>query len=59
MSLAYRALSGFVGLALAALGLATPLGRAFLVPAAPNLAHVAFFALCARAAARRRAGARG
>jgi hypothetical protein len=34
-------------LALGLLGLATPLGRAFLVPAAPNLAHVVFFAATA------------
>jgi hypothetical protein len=39
--------------ALVAIGLATPLGRAFLAPAAPNLAHAAFFALCARALALR------
>lgn len=36
-----------VTVALGLLGLATPLGRAFLVPAAPNLAHVVFFAAAA------------
>lgn len=40
--------------ALAALGAAAgELGRAFLLPAAPNLAHLAFFALCARGRGRR------
>ena len=33
---------------LAAAGAATELGRAFLVPAAPNLAHVVFFAAALR-----------
>lgn len=39
---------------LAATGAATELGRAFIVPAAPNLAHVVFFATALRSA-----GARG
>jgi hypothetical protein len=36
-------------LVVAALGAGTPLGRAFLVPAAPNLAHVVFFGVTAAA----------
>jgi len=41
-----------VTLALSAGGAAFELGRMFLVPAAPNLAHVVFFALGARSRAR-------
>jgi hypothetical protein len=45
-------------LVLAAAGAATELGRAFVVPAAPNLAHVVFFATALRSSgARSRAGA--
>jgi hypothetical protein len=49
----------FATLALAGIGAATELGRAFLVPAAPNLAHLVFFAasLAAVGALRRSAGA--
>jgi hypothetical protein len=35
-----------VTIALVALGTSTPLLRAFLMPAAPNLAHVVFFGAC-------------
>jgi hypothetical protein len=38
-----------VTLAIALAGSGTLLLRAFVVPAAPNLAHIVFFALCARA----------
>jgi len=38
-----------VTLALVLAGLPTELGRSFLVPAAPNLAHVVFFFVCLRA----------
>jgi hypothetical protein len=38
-----------VTIALSLAGSVTPMSRAFLVPAAPNLAHVVFFAACARA----------
>ena len=38
-----------VTLFLTLVGSLTPLSRAFLVPAAPNLAHVVFFAACVRA----------
>ena len=38
--------------ALIGIGLTPPLARGFLAPAAPNLAHVAFFALCAWALGR-------
>jgi len=37
----------FVTIALVVLGMSTPLLRAFLMPAAPNLAHLAFFGACA------------
>lgn len=38
-----------VTIMLAMAGAATPESRAFLVPAAPNVAHIVFFAACARA----------
>ena len=38
-----------VTIALSLAGSVTPMSRAFLVPAAPNLAHVVFFVACARA----------
>jgi len=46
------AIPAVVTVAIALVGGATLLGRAFLVPAAPNLAHVVFFAACARATQR-------
>jgi hypothetical protein len=42
-------------LLLGAAGAATELGRAFVVPAAPNLAHVVFFATALRSAGARAA----
>jgi hypothetical protein len=39
-------------LALSVLALPTELSRSFLAPAAPNLAHVMFFGICARVLAR-------
>jgi hypothetical protein len=38
-----------VTIALSLVGSVTPMSRAFIVPAAPNLAHVVFFVACARA----------
>jgi hypothetical protein len=38
----------FATIALAAAGLPSILLRAFLIPAAPNIAHLIFFAVCAR-----------
>ena len=51
----WMALTSPVALVLIAvlLGAPTPIGRALLVPAAPNLAHVWFFALAALALAGR------
>lgn len=47
-----------VTVALVLAGLPSAMGGAFLVPAAPNLAHFVFFAVCARAGPSARA-ARG
>ena len=41
-----------ITVALSLVGSTTVLLRSFLLPAAPNLAHVAFFAVCARASRR-------
>jgi hypothetical protein len=69
-ALAYAALRGVVprmwavanpaavSIVLALAGAASELGRAFLVPAAPNVAHVVFFATALGARLDRRTGAR-